>query len=66
MNNDLVEKYIDLFNEMPPMYMMMSYSHPVYQNLLRVAIDTETKITTDMIDKEMKRQGVKCDIDEGD
>lgn len=64
MSNDLLEQYIDLFNEMPPMIMAMSYGHPVYQNLMKVSIDTKTPITLGQVEKEMKKQNIKYDLGE--
>ncbi len=61
MNDDLI-KYSQMFGDFPPLFMMMSYEHPVYKKLIKVAIDLNEPITAEMVEKEMKNQNVKCDL----
>lgn len=56
------KNYTKRFGELLPLYMMLSYEHPVYKNLIRIALDTNEPNTLDMVEKGMKRQGVKCDM----
>ena len=60
--NKQVEAYLEKFGDLPPLFIMMTYEHPVYRNLIRIALDTNEPITPDMVEKEMKRQDVKCDM----
>ena len=44
-----------------PLLMMMSYNHPIYQKLIKKALKTGIPITTDDIDREVKKRNIKYD-----
>lgn len=43
--NELLKEYCERFNEIPPKYITTSYDDPVYQKLLKNALDTNKPIT---------------------
>lgn len=61
---EILNEYVIMFESNPPLCMMMSYSHPIYQNLMKVAIDTKTPITLEQVEKEMEKQNIKYDLGE--
>lgn len=60
--NELVLEYFNMFKELPPLEMMLSYSHPIYQKLMKEAIKTKEPITAEKLDKEIEKNHIKYDM----
>ncbi len=60
-DNVLLMEYFRKFKELPPLEAMVSYEHPVYQKLMRIAINVGEEITAEQLDEELKKQDVKSD-----
>jgi len=58
--NNLLNRYIQMFNEYPPKLMMTSYEDDVYQELLRDAINDSIPITKQ--DVEDAYEGYQIDV----
>ena len=50
-NNELLEQYYEMFDELPPRDVVISYDDDFYQELLKKAISTKTKITPETLEK---------------
>lgn len=57
----LIGIYTIRYGECPPMVMGMTYSHPIFQRLIKNAIDTKTEITCQMVDEELKKHNIQYD-----
>ena len=47
----LLDKYSELFGEIPPLMMTTNYEDPIYKRLMRKALKTGVSITMDDLDK---------------
>ena len=59
------EEYYDMFGDYPPLLMMMSYSHPMYQQLMKKALNIGKAVTARDIDKEVEKRHIEYDMVEG-
>ena len=60
--DELEYKYCETFGDFPPLLMMMSYNHPMYQKLMKKALKTGIPITADDIENEIKKKNIKYDM----
>ena len=59
----LEEEYLDKFGDLPPLNMTMSYSHPVYQYLMKKALNENKEISMNDLDNEIDKRHIKYDMD---
>lgn len=63
--NKLLLSYVGCFKDLPPSCMMITYEHPIYQKLMRVAIDLGEEITIEQLEKELEENHIEYDcVDE--
>ena len=60
---EVVNEYFLKFGDFPPLLMMMSYEHPIYQKLMKNALKTGIAVTADDIEKEINEYDIKYDMD---
>jgi len=47
----MIDKYLDLFNEEPKLIYGFSYDSPIYQKLMKIAIERNSPLTNDEINE---------------
>ena len=56
----LLEQYLKRFKFNPPKLRMTSYESPIYQNLLKQALENNQEITDEMVEEAF--EGINIDI----
>lgn len=61
--DELLRKYLEMFDELPPLLMSFSYNHPIYLKLMKQAIENNEPITAQKVEQEIEKNGIKYDVD---
>lgn len=64
MENNMLKEYFYQFGEYPPLIMELPYGCDDYQALMMYAIDTNTKITEEVLADYIKRKNIKYGVRE--
>ena len=62
-DNMLLMQYHNKFGELPPLEAMLSYNHPMYQKLMKQALETGEPITVEQIDEYIENHNIEYDMD---
>lgn len=66
MNNELLEKYVNLFGDVPPQIATIPYEDEKYQELIKKAIEENKEITIEDLDRTFDEKDQDLIVEQGE